>query len=127
MGSVGQELLLPDRELLLDPIHQIGCAFESLTAVRGGDGDVERHSPDPELTDSVLRRDGVDAVAPGEFCDDLSHHIPRRRVPHIFDARDGLAVVVVAHHALERHDGARPIVEHLRVEGVGVDVGVDDT
>ena len=65
--------------------------------MRRGDGDVERNPADPEHPDAVLGRDRVDALAPRELLGYLTHHVGRGGMPDVFDAGDGLAVVVVAH------------------------------
>ena len=102
-------LALPDRHRLLDAVDRAQGGLEGIAAVRGGDGHEERDIANLQHPDTVMGGDGMHLVVRelGQHLVADRGHLPlgHRRVRLVLQPRDGAALVVVADHALEQHDG----------------------
>src|SRR3972149_11140509 len=73
------DLLLPDRDDLLEAVDEVVTGLERLPAVRRGDGDEKRRLPDLQTAGAVLHRDAGDRPAGHRLPGDLPHP-PRRHL-----------------------------------------------
>ncbi len=78
-----------------------------------------------EGADPVAHGQGVDRVPRGDLGGDLGDDLAGGRVAHVLELADDAAVVVVAHHAGEGHDGPRRGGRDQRRVLGDVEVGVD--
>src|SRR5947208_1996862 len=96
VGAVRERLVLPDRELPFDLVHQVRAARERLRPVLPGHRARQGHVPDLQLPDPVTHRDPAQSrPGPGDLAGDPLDHLGRARVPAVLQLANRPVVVVV--------------------------------
>src|SRR3954447_9580882 len=115
--AVGEGLVLPDRDRVLQVVDEVPCGVERLTAMTCGRSDDDGEVADLEVTDPVYGSDRRHRVPFDDRLDDLAQPVERRGVSGVLEGRDRPSVVVVADGAdEERHSpggGVLHRLEHL--------------
>src|SRR5690242_5295664 len=108
--AVLEVLLLPDRHRLLQGVDREAAGVEGRTPVRRGDRDHHARLPDLEAADAVDEGDaGGGRPAPTDGDRDLAHlGQGHGGVGLVLEELHPPATGLVAHHAREQRDAARP-------------------
>src|SRR5690606_8219824 len=125
--AVGVALVLPDRHARLDLVDDPAAGVEGRIAVRGAGADPDRELADGQLADAVHAA-GLDrAEARHRLLDDArTLGLGQRHVGLVAQALHRPALVVVAHPALERGEGAGAVVQQALAQRGDIEGRVGD-
>src|ERR687886_1959602 len=69
------DLLLPERDGLLQAVDRVPAGGERVVAMRSRDGDRDARLADPHQADAMVDRDLAEVVARLQIGGDLGHHL----------------------------------------------------
>ena len=127
VGTIGVELLFPDRDGRFQFIDHVAAGVERGFAMRGGNGDDHGDIPDGQRAGAVLAGNGMHVELFQCGRDDLvALGFRHARVGLVVEPENVTSTVVIPHAALEGHESAAGGVLHAGEDGGGVDGGGGD-
>lgn len=124
-GAGGVVFFFPDRHAGFKLVDNPATGLKGRAAVGCAHAHPHRHVADLEVTDAVHGLGGEEVEALARLVEDaLSLSLGQFTVGFVFEGGDGLAVVMVAHPALEGRTGPRLIMRQPPREGGGLDGAV---
>ena len=131
VGAVREELVLPDRHLSLDGVHQIRTRGEGGPPVTSAHHGHERSVADCQPPPSMDHRHGHHIMTAADLLRHLFQTSTRIGVSFVFKVDHGSAKVMVADRSDEANNGASPTMGNQALklseaDGVVNDVGEHD-